>query len=142
MALLLACASQSPSKAPSALPATQAGQEGAAGAPLSAAQLDELVAPVALYPDELLALVLPASTQPTQIVEAGRFLEARKRDPQLAPMDSWEPAVRSLLNYPVVIRRMNEDLTWTQRLGDAVSRQQADVMESIRRPRACSRRAI
>ena len=119
-----------PIDAPSAQPAAQPAATAAApGAPLSAEQLDALVARVALYPDELLALVLAASTQPTQIVEAGRFLEARKRNPQAAPMKSWEPAVQSLLNYPEVIRLMNQDPAWTQALGDAVASRQADVMD-------------
>ena len=86
MTLLLACAHRSPPESLRALPTTPAVRQAAvAGAPRNAEQLDELVARVALYPDELLALVLPASTQPTQIVEAARFLEARKRDPQLTP---------------------------------------------------------
>ena len=103
--------------------------------PRSAAQLDELVARVALYPDELLALVLPASTQPIQIVEAARFLDARERDPQLEPVEDWDASVRSLLNYPDVIRLMNQDLDWTQALGDAVTSRQADVMEAIQQVR-------
>ena len=103
---------------------------------LTAEQLDELVARVALYPDALLAVVLPASTQPLQIVEAARFLRARESDPKLTPPAHWEAPVKSLLNYPEVVTLMNEDLTWTQGLGDAVTTQQSDVMDAIQQVRA------
>jgi hypothetical protein len=86
---------------------------------------------VALYPDDLLALVLPASTQPLQIVEAGRLLEKRKTDPTLQPPKTWDPSVVSLLNYPEVVELMNADLTWTQQLGTSVITQQAAVMDAI-----------
>ena len=137
--LALGCASRRPPEsvralptAPSAQPALQAAAE---GAPLSAEQLDQLVAPVALYPDALLALVLPASTQPIQIVEAARFLDARDSDPQLAPPERWDEPVRALLNYPEVVALMNGDLAWTQALGDAVASRQSDVMDAIQQVR-------
>jgi hypothetical protein len=129
LALLLACASQAPKPAPA--PPPPAAQTG----PLPGEQLDTLVARVALYPDALLALVLPASTQPTQIVEAARFLDARERDPKLEPSASWEESVRSLLNYPEVIRQMNKDLAWTVKLGTAVSTQLSEVMDAIQQVR-------
>jgi hypothetical protein len=136
LASLLACASKGPSTPPSAPPVSQPPEQAAAvNGLLSAEQLDVLVARVALYPDELLALVLAASTQPLQIVEASRFLRVRESEPGLPPMEDWDPAVKSLLNYPEVIRLMSEDLRWTQALGNAVSSQQADVMEAIQQVR-------
>jgi uncharacterized membrane protein YgcG len=132
-ALLLACASKSPS--PAAAPPSPTPRPSAQAGPLAGEQLDQLVARVALYPDALLALVLPASTQPGQIVEAARFLDARERDPDQQPGASWDEAVKSLLNYPEVIRWMSRDLAWTQALGNAVASQQADVMEAIQQVR-------
>lgn len=108
----------------------------AVAATLSADELRTLVAPVALYPDELLAIVLPAATNPLQVVEASRFLEQQKADPNLTPDDSWDPAVIALLNYPEVIKQMNDDLGWTQDLGNAVMDQQEDVLNAIQTARS------
>jgi hypothetical protein len=99
-------------------------------------ELRALVAPVALYPDDLLALVLPASTSPFQIVQAQRFLDKQKQDPDLQPDTDWDPAVLALLNYPDVIAEMNADLDWTENLGNAVIDQQSDVMDMIQQIRA------
>ena len=98
---------------------------------ISASEIEELVGPIALYPDDLLAIVLPASTYPLQIVEAARFLEALEDDPSLEPDEDWDDSVVALLNYPEVIELMNEDLDWTWRLGEAVVAQQSDVIASI-----------
>jgi len=102
-----------------------------AGPLLSHAELQELVGPIALYPDDLLAIVLPASAYPLQIVEAARFLEALESDPGLKPDEDWDDAVVALLNYPEVLALLNEDLDWTLRLGDAVVAQQADVVAAV-----------
>ncbi|HWA46765.1 MAG TPA: DUF3300 domain-containing protein [Dongiaceae bacterium] len=103
---------------------------------LSADELRALVAPVALYPDALLAIVLPAATNPLQVVEASRFLEQQKADPNLQPDENWDPAVIALLNYPQVIKQMNDDLGWTQDLGNAVMDQQEDVLNAIQTARS------
>jgi hypothetical protein len=103
---------------------------------LSADELRVVVAPVAFYPDEVLAVVLPASTTGIQIVEAARFLEKRKTDSSLQPDEDWDPSVAALINYPDVVNLMNADLDWTQKLGDAVLDQQADVMDTIQQIRA------
>jgi Protein of unknown function (DUF3300) len=102
---------------------------------LTAEELNALVAPVALYPDELLAVVLPASTNPLQIVEAQRFLDQKKSNPDTKPNEEWDPSVLALLNYPQVIKQMNDDLSWTQDLGNAVMDQQADVLNAIQAAR-------
>ena len=98
---------------------------------ISAAEIEELVGPIALYPDDLLAIVLPASTYPLQIVEAGRFLEDLEDDPALEPDPDWDDSIVALLNYPEVIEMLNEDLDWTWRLGEAVVGQQSDVITAI-----------
>jgi len=97
----------------------------------TAAELEVLVGSIALYPDDLLAIILPASTYPLQLVEAARFLEALKDDPSLRPDDDWDDSVVALTNYPEVIELLNEDLDWTWRLGEAVVAQQADVIAAI-----------
>ncbi len=108
----------------------------AEGAKFSAAELDELVGPVALYPDELLGIVLPASTYPLQIVQAARFLKKQEADPDLKPDEEWDTSIIGLLNYSEVVNMMNEDLNWTWKLGEAVADQQDDVMDAVQRFRA------
>ncbi|HET6631062.1 MAG TPA: DUF3300 domain-containing protein, partial [Woeseiaceae bacterium] len=98
---------------------------------LSDEELQALVGPIALYPDELLAVVLPASAYPLQIVQAARFLKDLEEDDSLEPDPEWDESVVALLNYPEVIEMMNEDLDWTYALGEAVVRQQADVVAAI-----------
>jgi Protein of unknown function (DUF3300) len=98
---------------------------------LSATELEELVGPVALYPDDLLAILLPASTYPLQIVEAGRFIENLKKDSTLKPDEDWDDSVVALTNYPEVVEMLNEDLDWTWKLGEAVVAQQTDVIKAI-----------
>jgi hypothetical protein len=104
----------------------------AAAAPApAAAQIDELVGPIALYPDDLVAIILPAATNPLQLVQADRFLEKRKADPKLPVDEKWDDAVKSLLNYPDVVKKMSADLDWTSALGEAVVADQGAVLEGI-----------
>ncbi len=98
---------------------------------LSDFELQELVGPVALYPDDLLAVVLPASTYPLQVIEAARFLEQLENDPNLKPNEEWDDSIIALINYPEVVELLNEDLDWTWRLGEAVVAQQADVIAAV-----------
>jgi hypothetical protein len=107
---------------------------------LKPAELDQLVAPIALYPDPLLAQVLMASAYPLDIVQAERWLEANKNlkgDALKAALDkqSWDDSVKSLVATPDVLQLMSGKLDWTQKLGDAVVAQQADVMDAIQRLR-------
>ena len=97
----------------------------------AAEDLPSLVAPVALYPDPVLALILQASTQPLQVVQAERFLEKRKKDPKLTPDPEWDKSILGLLNYPNLIGQMNEYVDWTEALGDAVVDQLDDVQGAI-----------
>ncbi len=103
--------------------------------PLSEDELEILVARIALYPDELIAVISGASLYPLQIVEAARFLDKYAGDKSLKPKDSWDGSVISLLNYPEIVKMMAEDLDWTQSLGDALAYQQADVLVAIQQLR-------
>jgi hypothetical protein len=103
---------------------------------LSPAKLEELVGRVALYPDDLLAILLPASTFPLDIVEADRFLAKAKSDKSLQPDSTWNSSVRSLCNYPDVVKMMSDSLRWTQQLGDAVLNQQADLLKAVQQFRS------
>ena len=107
------------------------GEEAEELALLSAIELEELIGPIALYPDDLLAIILPASTFPLQIVEAARFLENLEADSSLEPDEDWDDAVVALTNYPEVVEKLNEDLDWTWRLGEAVVAQQPEVIKAI-----------
>ena len=98
---------------------------------LTPAQLQDVVGPVALYPDDLLAVVLPASAYPLQIVQATRFLDDLEQDKNLKPDPAWDESIVALLNYPDVLRLMNDDLDWTYDLGAAVVNQQPDVIAAI-----------
>ncbi len=105
--------------------------EGGVAPALSAEELDKLVGPIALYPDDLVAIILPASTFPIEIVQADRFLDKRKTDPKLAINESWDDSVKALVNYPDVVKKMSTDLDWTTDLGEAVVADQKGVMDAI-----------
>jgi len=94
-------------------------------------QLQNLVGPYALYPDDLLAILLPAATYPLEIVLAARFLERLQEDGTLEPEDSWDDSIVALLNYPEVIEIMNENIDESWQLGEAVISQQSDVLQAI-----------
>lgn len=98
---------------------------------LTAGELEALVGPVALYPDDLLAIVLPASTYPLEIVQAARFLDDLENDSSLQPDESWDESIVALLNYPEVVHMMNDDIDWTWHLGEAVVAQQTDVVAAV-----------
>jgi Protein of unknown function (DUF3300) len=104
-------------------------------------QLDALVAPIALYPDALLANMLAASTYPLEVVEADRWASAHKKlngDQLKAEVDKqpWDDSVKALSTTPTVLAMMSEKLDWTKSLGDAVLAQQPDVMDAIQRLRS------
>ena len=112
--------------------AVESGATGNEDIPLmSDAELEELIGPIALYPDDLLAIVLPATAYPLQIIDAARFLEELENDATLKPDPDWDDSVVALLNYPEVIELLNEDIDWTWRLGEAVVSQQGDVVAAI-----------
>ena len=107
---------------------------------LTTEQLDQLVSPVALYPDPLLSQVLVASTYPLEVVQADRWAKANKnlKDDALTAAlakQTWDNSVKALTQVPTVLTMMSDQLDWTQKLGDAVLAQQADVMDAIQRLR-------
>ena len=102
--------------------------------PLADAQLDQLLGPIALYPDPLIAQILPASTLPTQIVLADRYVSGGG-DPNQIDQQPWDASVQALARYPNVLKWMDDNLNWTTELGQAFLNQQQDVMVSIQRLR-------
>ncbi|MCE0497165.1 MAG: DUF3300 domain-containing protein [Methylacidiphilales bacterium] len=103
--------------------------------PLSDAQLDQLLGPIALYPDPLIAEILPASTFPTQIVLADRYVTGGG-DPSQFGQQPWDPTVQAMARYPTVLKWMDDNLGETTELGQAFLNQQPAVMASIQRLRA------
>src|SRR5215472_15215435 len=115
-------------------------------ATLSPDQLDALVAPIALYPDPLLAQCLAASTYPLDIVEAQEWIahNPNLKGDELADAvekQQWDPSVQALVQVPDALKRMSEDIKWTTELGDAFLAQQNDVMQAVQRLRAKARDA-
>ena len=99
-------------------------------------QLQQLVAPIALYPDELVAQVLAAATYPDQVVEADRWVQQHHdlQEQQLAKevdAQPWDPSVKALVQFPSVLANMDKNLSWTSALGDAYVNHQQDVMDAI-----------
>jgi hypothetical protein len=120
-----------------ALPA--AAQEGAATG-FSKEQLEQIVAPIALYPDSLLTQVMMASTYPLEVVDADRWLKQNKSMQGSAlesalKEKSWDPSVKGLCTLPDVVAKMSENLDWTQDLGDAFLGQKAELMDAVQRMR-------
>jgi hypothetical protein len=115
-------------------------QEPPASELFSADQLDNLLAPIALYPDPLLAQVLPASTFVDQIDEASRWLRANN-DPNGIDEQAWDVSVKSVAHYPSVLYMMSSKIDWTTSLGQAYVNQSTDVMTSIQRLRAMAHAA-
>ncbi len=102
---------------------------------LSEEELEILVARIALYPDELVAVVVSSSLYPLQIVQAQRYLDDVKSKPELKPDATWDGGVISLMNYPQIVKMMSDDLDWTQALGEAITYQQAEVLDAIQQLR-------
>lgn len=98
-------------------------------------QLDQLLGPIALYPDALIALILPAATQPADIVLAARYLKERGNDLSQVENRAWDDSVKSLTHYPEVLKWMDENLTWTKQVGEAFAAQPAQVMNTVQRLR-------
>jgi hypothetical protein len=103
---------------------------------LSPDKLNELVAPIALYPDSLVAQVLAAATYPTQVVDADRFVQSNQgaSPDQMAQMvngQSWDPSVKALTAFPSVLSNMDKNLDWTTQLGNAYYNQPQDVMNAV-----------
>lgn len=103
-------------------------------------ELDQMLAPIALYPDSLLTQIFMASTYPIEVVQADRWLQNNKNlkgDKLQAALDkqNWDVSVKSLVSFPDVLDMMNDKLDWTQNLGDAFLAQQKDVMDTVQKLR-------
>jgi hypothetical protein len=104
-------------------------------------ELDQILAPIALYPDSLLAQVLMAATYPLEVVQADRWVKQNRNLPPEALNDAldrqnWDPSVKALAPFPDVLSMMSERLDWTQRVGDAFLAQEAAVMDTVQQLRA------
>jgi hypothetical protein len=128
------------SSAASPVPAATPAPPPAAPINRSAADLEKLLAPIALYPDPLIATMLPASVYPLEIVQAARFVANTNN---LAKLDEqpWDENVKAVARVPAVIKKMNDDLTWTMDLGDAFLTQDKDVMDAIQNMRGKAQKA-
>jgi hypothetical protein len=104
------------------------------------AELEKLVAPIALYPDALVALILPASTASAEVVLASRYLETNG-DSASVDDQPWDDSVKGLARYPSLLKWMDQNLEWTRQLGAAFLIQPADVMNTVQRLRADARQA-
>jgi hypothetical protein len=103
-------------------------------------ELDQLLAPIALYPDALLSQILMASTYPLDIVQAQRWADQNRNltgDALTTELEkqTWDPSVKSLVNFPQVLTMLSEKIDWTQKLGDAFLAQQKDVMATVQKLR-------
>lgn len=120
------------------LPLQVLGQDGgtASQQKLSKEELAQLLAPIALYPDDLLSQILMASTYPLEVVQADRWAKSHKQSAgdvlaKQLEKEPWDPSVKSLVNFPTVLSAMSEKLDLTTKIGDAFLSQQNDVMETI-----------
>src|SRR2546430_4333938 len=133
------CATEPPQ--PETQPSVGAAPQASEGSTQVVAQqspedLDQLVAPIALYPDALVAQILAAATYPTEVVEADRWMQqnpglqgdalAQAVDPQ-----SWDPSVKALTQFPSVLAMMDKNLSWTSSLGDAYVNRQQNVLDAV-----------
>ena len=140
MIVLLAAPPTVMTQQPAAPPAAST-QQPAALPTFKQEELDQILAPIALYPDSLVAQILMASTFPLEVVQAERFAKQNaslKGEALTKALESqsWDPSVKSLVNFPQVLTMMNEKLDWTQKLGDAFLAQQKPVMDTIQSLRA------
>src|SRR5256886_9428481 len=130
----LAVAQQSPPAPATTAAATEPAPK------ISNAQLDSLVAPIALFPDQLLAQTLAASTYPLEMIQLQQWMDKNKNLKDKALADAvakqpWDPSVQALAAYPDVIQRMAGNIQWTTDLGNAFLAQQSDVMDAVQRMR-------
>ncbi|XPF95782.1 DUF3300 domain-containing protein [Colwellia sp. RE-S-Sl-9] len=120
----------------SLLSTTLSAKEVSADTEYNQAQLAQMLAPVALYPDSLLTHILIASTYPIEVVQADRWITKNKdlSASQIANKlegEDWEPSIKALVMFPPVLKRLSEDLSWTQQLGDAFLQSEESVLQAI-----------
>src|SRR4029079_2092038 len=145
--------SQTPAPAPTSSQGTPASKDAkakptgdaAAATPekdsFTASQLEQMAAPIALYPDSLLMQILMASTYPLEVVEAARWVEANpelkdeKKIDEALKKEDWDPSVKSIVKFPDIIKKMNKNLDWTRDIGDAFLGQQSELLDAVQRMR-------
>src|SRR5947207_3474635 len=134
----LAPAQTAPTRGQATAAAKQTNPANPAAAHYTRQQIDQSVAPIALYPDQLLAQVLMAATYPQQIVEAAEWLKdpnsaGLKGDALVAALQPlpWDPSVKALVAFPQIIAMMSDHIEWTEALGVAFATQQAEVMARV-----------
>jgi hypothetical protein len=141
--LLVGCTAQADAYGPMSQsndqPPTSSGKQ-------SPEELQQLVAPIALYPDALVAQILAASTYPTQIVEADRWMQGHsnlKGEALAKEVDKqdWDPSVKAVAQFPSVLENMDKNLSWTSSLGDAYTSQPQDVTDAVQTLRQQARNA-
>ena len=140
LALIVGAAVMHPSASPLLYARQSVNASSQAAQRIPADQLDSLVAPIALYPDPMLAQVLAASTYPLEVVQLQQWLQ---RNPTLkdkaladaAMKQPWDPSVQALAGLPDVVKRLADDVQWTTDLGNAFLAQQSDVMDAVQRMR-------
>src|SRR5438046_3241868 len=130
--VLVACALVMPNAGFAQSPSPAAGGDKS----FSQEQLDQMLAPIALYPDALVAQIFMASTYPLEVVSAARWVQANpkvtgKALEEAMHKQSWDPSVKSLTAFPTVLKMMNDKIEWTQELGDAFLSQRDTVMTSV-----------
>ncbi len=138
---LLLCVTLVGSADPIAFAAAQESKSASSDAKLPNDQLDSLVAPIALYPDPLLAQILAASTYPLEIVQLSQWMQKNSKltgDKAAAEVkkQDWDPSVQALVVLPDVVKILNDNIKWTADLGNAFLAQQGDVMNAVQRMRA------
>ena len=121
-------------------------QSAASPVELSPKELQQLVAPIALYPDALVAQILAASTYPTEIVEADRWMQRHSdlKDEKLAKevdKQDWDPSVKALAQFPSVLENMDKNLSWTSSLGEAYANEPQEVTNAVQEMRQQARKA-
>lgn len=121
-------------------PAQQAPEVPPPGQTLAPNQIDDLVAPIALYPDPLLSQILVACTYPLELVQVSQWLQRNRglTGPaltQAAQEQKWDPSIQALVVFPDLVTQLNRDITWTTNLGNAFLNQQADVMNAVQQMR-------
>src|SRR6516162_9407161 len=118
-----------------AAPAPNPAPPPSSSAKLSAAELEKLVMPIALHPDPLIAVILPASVYPLEIVQAARFVKDTNNIPKVDDQP-WDENVKAVAKFPDMIAKMDADLQWTVQLGQAFLDQPKEVMDTIQELRA------
>jgi len=123
------------------------GDASAEAKPFSAEELEQLVAPIALYPDSVISQVLMAASYPLDVVSADRWIKGQKPPlegdalAKALEKQTWDPSVKSLINFPAVLGHMSEKLDWTVKLGDAVLASEKDVLDATQRLRKRAKEA-